>query len=199
SRAGLRHLAPRLRPLPPHLSRADAADAALHGPRRGDAHHSPRYPTFRERHEQRAHRDDPPGRSPSRVPSPHAGVRPVLRRAARVHLHDPRPCLHRLRHGGGRQARYREKRRRCMNDMSLVAIVSIFTAGITTAIGSAAAALGEGRAAAQALQSIAQQPDEANTISRTMFIGLAMVETSGIYCFVIGLILIFANPFWAGI
>ena len=86
-----------------------------------------------------------------------------------------------------------------MSETALVAIVSIFTAGITTAIGSAAAAIGEGRAAAQALQSIAQQPDEANTISRTMFIGLAMVETSGIYCFVIAMILIFANPFWGAV
>ena len=83
-----------------------------------------------------------------------------------------------------------------MTDIALIGMVSVFTAGITVAIGSISNALGQGRALAQALQSIAQQPDEANTISRTMFIGLAMVETSGIYCFVIGLILIFANPFW---
>ncbi len=86
-----------------------------------------------------------------------------------------------------------------MTEQALIAMVSIFTAGITVAIGSAGAALGEGRAAAQALQSIAQQPDEANTISRTMFIGLAMIETSAIYCFVISLILIFANPFWGAV
>jgi len=86
-----------------------------------------------------------------------------------------------------------------MTEQVLIAMVSIFTAGITVAIGSAGAALGEGRAAAQALQSIAQQPDEANTISRTMFIGLAMIETSAIYCFVISLILIFANPFWGAV
>ncbi len=39
------------------------------------------------------------------------------------------------------------------------------------------------RAVAQALSSIAQQPDEANTITRTLFIGLAMIESLAIYCF----------------
>jgi F-type H+-transporting ATPase subunit c len=57
-------------------------------------------------------------------------------------------------------------------------------------------ALGEGRVAAAALAAIAQQPDEANTISRTLFISLAMIESTAIYCFVVSMILIFANPFW---
>ena len=52
------------------------------------------------------------------------------------------------------------------------------------------------RALAQALSALAQQPDEANTITRTLFVGLAMVESTAIYCFVISMILIFANPFW---
>jgi F-type H+-transporting ATPase subunit c len=64
------------------------------------------------------------------------------------------------------------------------------------AIGSIGPAMGEARAIAQALRSIAQQPDEAGTISRTLFIGLAMIESIAIYCFVIAIILIFANPFW---
>ncbi len=83
-----------------------------------------------------------------------------------------------------------------MTDLGLIGMVSIFTAGITIAIGSIAPALGEGRAVAQALAAIAQQPDETNTITRTLFVGLAMVESTAIYCFVISMILIFANPFW---
>jgi F-type H+-transporting ATPase subunit c len=83
-----------------------------------------------------------------------------------------------------------------MDNVSLIAIVSIFTAGITMAIGSIAPAIGEARALVQALSSIAQQPDEANTITRTLFVGMAMVESTGIYCFVVAMILIFANPFW---
>ncbi|WP_299463050.1 F0F1 ATP synthase subunit C [uncultured Gimesia sp.] len=83
-----------------------------------------------------------------------------------------------------------------MDSNTIIAAVSIFTAGITIALGSMAPALGEGRALAQALSAIAQQPDEASTITRTLFVGLAMVESTAIYCFVISMILIFANPFW---
>jgi F-type H+-transporting ATPase subunit c len=82
-----------------------------------------------------------------------------------------------------------------MDAETLIATVSIFTAGITIAIGSIGPALGEARAAAQALQAIAQQPDEANTITRTLFVSLAMIESTAIYCFVVAMILLFANPF----
>ena len=83
-----------------------------------------------------------------------------------------------------------------MDNLGLIGAISIVTAGLTIAIGSIAPALGEARAAAQALASIAQQPDEANTITRTLFESLAMIESTAIYCFVVALILIFANPFW---
>ena len=83
-----------------------------------------------------------------------------------------------------------------MESVTLVAAISIATAGLTIAIGSVGPALGQGRAVSQALSSIAQQPDEANTITRTLFVGLAMIESTAIYCFVVTMILIFANPFW---
>lgn len=83
-----------------------------------------------------------------------------------------------------------------MDTASLIAIASIITAGLTITIGSIGPALGEARAVAQALAAIAQQPDEAATITRTLFVGLAMIESTAIYCFVVTMILIFANPFW---
>jgi len=83
-----------------------------------------------------------------------------------------------------------------MDTVSLVALGSIVTAGLTIAIGSLGPALGEGRAVSQALGAIAQQPDAAPTLTRTLFVGLAMIESTAIYCFVVALILIFANPFW---
>jgi len=83
-----------------------------------------------------------------------------------------------------------------MDSVSLIGMVSVATAGLTIAIGAIGPALGEGRAVAQALSSIAQQPDETGNITRTLFVGLAMIESTAIYCFVISMILIFANPFW---
>lgn len=75
-----------------------------------------------------------------------------------------------------------------------MALASIITAGITMAIGSLGPALGEGRAVAAALEAISHQPDAANSITRTLFVGLALVESTAIYCLVIALILLFANP-----
>jgi len=83
-----------------------------------------------------------------------------------------------------------------MDALTWVAVASIFAAGIGMAVGAIGPSLGEGRALAQALNSIAQQPDETTTITRTLFVGLAMVESTAIYCFVVAMILIFANPFW---
>ena len=83
-----------------------------------------------------------------------------------------------------------------MDSMTLIAIISIVTAGLTMAIGSIGPAFGEGRAVSAALAALAQQPDASATITRTLFVGLAMVESVAIYCFVVSMILIFANPFW---
>lgn len=83
-----------------------------------------------------------------------------------------------------------------MDIVTIIAVSSIVVAGFTIALGSIGPALGEARAVAQAISAIAQQPDEANTITRTLFVGLAMIESTAIYCFVVSMILIFANPFW---
>lgn len=83
-----------------------------------------------------------------------------------------------------------------MDNMTLIAIVSIVTAGLTIAIGSIGPAFGEARAVATAMTALAQQPDASATITRTLFVGLAMVESVAIYCFVVSMILLFANPFW---
>lgn len=83
-----------------------------------------------------------------------------------------------------------------MNDSTLIAMASIVTAGLTISVGVIGPALGEGRAVAAALTSLAQQPDTSPTITRTLFVGLAMIESTAIYCFVVSMILIFANPFW---
>jgi len=83
-----------------------------------------------------------------------------------------------------------------MDAITTIGMISIIVSGFTIAVGSIGPAFGEGKALAQALTAIAQQPDESGTITRTLFVGLAMVESTAIYCFVVALILIFANPFW---
>ncbi len=72
---------------------------------------------------------------------------------------------------------------------------SIIGAVIAVAFGAIGPALGEGRAIAAAMDAIARQPESAGVLSRTLFVGLAMIETMAIYCLVIALLLLFANPF----
>lgn len=81
---------------------------------------------------------------------------------------------------------------------NLIAVISIAGAAFAVALGSLGPALGEGRAVAAAMDAIARQPEAAGTLSRTLFVGLAMIETMAIYCLVIALLLLFANPFVSG-
>ena len=83
-----------------------------------------------------------------------------------------------------------------MTDAGLIAAISIFTAGLTVSFGAIGPALGEGRTASAAMQAIAQQPDAAPELTRTLFVSLAMIESTAIYCFVVAMILLFGNPFW---
>lgn len=76
-----------------------------------------------------------------------------------------------------------------------IEIVSIICAALAVAFGALGPALGEGRSVAAAMDALARQPEAASTISRTLFVGLAMIETTAIYCLVIALLLLFANPF----
>ncbi len=82
------------------------------------------------------------------------------------------------------------------NFSTIIAVASIVTSGFTICIGGIAPSLSEGRSVATALSSMAQQPDASATITRTLFVGLAMIESLAIYCFVVSMILLFANPFW---
>lgn len=53
---------------------------------------------------------------------------------------------------------------------------------------------GQAKIVAQAIESIARQPEAADSIRSAMFIGLAMAETSGIYGLLMAIIMLFANP-----
>jgi F-type H+-transporting ATPase subunit c len=76
-----------------------------------------------------------------------------------------------------------------------VEIASALGAALAVSVGAIGPGLGEGRAVAAAMEAIARQPEAAATLSRTLFVGLAMIETMAIYCLVIALLLLYANPF----
>ena len=74
-------------------------------------------------------------------------------------------------------------------------VLSIIGAVVAVSFGAIVPAYSEGRAIAAAMDAIARQPESAGPLSRTLFVGLAMIETMAVYCLVIGLLLLFANPF----
>ncbi|MGR8941340.1 MAG: F0F1 ATP synthase subunit C [Gammaproteobacteria bacterium] len=81
-----------------------------------------------------------------------------------------------------------------MTDLHLFSLLSTAVAGIAIALGTMLPAIAMGRAIASALEALARQPEAEKTISRTLFIGLAMIESLAIYCLVIALIILFRNP-----
>ncbi len=78
--------------------------------------------------------------------------------------------------------------------MTISEITLILAAAIVM-LGAVVPAWAEGRAVCTALESIARQPEASASLSRALFVGLAMIETMAIYCLVIALLLLFANPF----
>ncbi len=70
-------------------------------------------------------------------------------------------------------------------------MLAMIVAGATIAIGSIGPSLGEARTAASALEAMARQPDLAGTITRTLFVSLAMIESTAIYCLLVSMLLLF--------
>lgn len=55
--------------------------------------------------------------------------------------------------------------------------------------------IGEGYAVGRACEAIGRQPEAKGDVTSTMLLGCAVAETTGIYGFIVALILLFVNPF----
>lgn len=81
-----------------------------------------------------------------------------------------------------------------MSDIAIIILGSSVAAIIGMALGVMLPALAIGKAITSALEALARQPESERSIMRTLFIGLAMIESLVIYCLVIVLIILFRNP-----
>ena len=81
-----------------------------------------------------------------------------------------------------------------MDSATLVTIVTIVAAAAAITFGTAVTALMEGRAVVKALESMTRQPEMADRIRATLFISLAILESTAIYVLLVCLILLFVNP-----
>jgi F-type H+-transporting ATPase subunit c len=81
-----------------------------------------------------------------------------------------------------------------MNDIAHFVTSSTVVAVLGIALGVMLPALAMGWAISRALDALARQPEAEKSITRTLFIGLAMIESLAIYVLVIVLIVLFRNP-----
>lgn len=81
-----------------------------------------------------------------------------------------------------------------MPDLSTLTLASTVVAVIGIALGVMMPAIAMGMAISRALDALARQPEAEKSIMRTLFIGLAMIESLAIYVLVIVLIIMFRNP-----
>jgi F-type H+-transporting ATPase subunit c len=79
-------------------------------------------------------------------------------------------------------------------DLTSFVTTSTLAATLGIAIGVMLPAIAMGWAISRALDALARQPEAERSIMRTLFIGLAMIESLAIYVLVIVLIVLFRNP-----
>ena len=74
-----------------------------------------------------------------------------------------------------------------------VQAMKYLAAAICMGMGSLGPALGEGYAVSKALESMARQPEMASELRTNMILGCAVTETTGIYSFVVSLLILFVG------
>ena len=82
-------------------------------------------------------------------------------------------------------------------EISGFVLASTVAAVLGIALGVILPAFAMGKAISSALEALARQPEAERSITRTLFIGLAMIESLAIYVLVIVLIVLFRNPLLA--
>ncbi|MBU2490863.1 MAG: ATP synthase F0 subunit C [Proteobacteria bacterium] len=73
----------------------------------------------------------------------------------------------------------------------LIKAAAFLGAGICMGIGALGPGLGEGFTAGKACEAIGKNPKEAGLLTRTMLVGQAVSESTGIYSLVVALLLLF--------
>lgn len=81
-----------------------------------------------------------------------------------------------------------------MTDLSTFSLASTVAAVFGVSLGVMGPAIAMGWAISRALEALSRQPEAERSIMRTLFIGLAMIESLAIYVLVIVLIILFRNP-----
>jgi F-type H+-transporting ATPase subunit c len=78
--------------------------------------------------------------------------------------------------------------------MTLITLATIVVSAAAIVLGTLTPAIVEGRAVLKALEGMTRQPEAANDLRTTLFVGMALLESTAIYVLLVVLVLLFANP-----
>lgn len=76
----------------------------------------------------------------------------------------------------------------------LILALSAIGAALGIGIAALGIGIGQGLAASKACEGVARQPEAQGDILKTMVVGQAVAETTGIFAFIVSIVLLFANP-----
>ena len=76
----------------------------------------------------------------------------------------------------------------------LVKMAAVLAAAIAMSFGAVGPGIGMGSIGKAALESMARQPELSGKTFTTMLIAMALVEALAIYCLLIALVILYANP-----
>ena len=71
----------------------------------------------------------------------------------------------------------------------------VMAAAVGMGLGSFGTGIGQGVAISKAVEGVARNTGASGKIMTVMLVGLAMIESLAIYCLVVAMIILFANPF----
>lgn len=78
-----------------------------------------------------------------------------------------------------------------METMLYAKAAAYIGAALAMGIGSIGPALGQGLVGMKACETIGKHPENSGNVRMAMMIGMGLIETSAIYCFIVSLILLF--------
>jgi len=82
-----------------------------------------------------------------------------------------------------------------MTENAIITAASLIGAGLICLGAATAAATANGHLCGRTIESMARQPEESGKLMTTMLICVGLVESMPILCYVIAIVLVFANPF----
>lgn len=82
-----------------------------------------------------------------------------------------------------------------MTENAIITAASLIAVGLISFAAALGAAHGNSNLCGKTIESMARQPEESGKLFTNMLVSVGLVESMPILCYVIAIVLVFANPF----